>query len=400
MPTVPASRSTLWPRIVVLLCLAVVLALVGWIFSQVKKDHREEVARARSSLDRGQPDRAILAVSGIRDDGPGAAEGLTLAARALLMQGNISAARHALERSLKMKLAQPEAAKMLAAIYLAAGDGGRGLTLLKEAARLEPGDFRPWYAMGKVYHDLGNLDESIEAYTQALRRSPPAAETRETHLGRIRALLDAKQAERASSDLDELRRRTPDDPQVLALAARQARDLGRLDEAVELAGRALAGDPESFDALLVRARIHFVARRMKRAIADLEQAIRVKPNDVAALQLLAQAQKTLGLMREAAETQERAERSRARIALMDRLTKVIDERPLDPEPRWRMGQAAMDGEMYVLAYQSFQAALDLDPSFQPARRALETLRTKKGFDYTALAGAQLQITGKPAPPRP
>ena len=51
--------------------------------------------------------------------------------------------------------------------------------------------------------------------------------------------------------------------------------------------------------------------------------------------------------------------------LMDKLTKVIDQHPDDPEPRWQMGQAAMEGEMYTLAYQCFQAALDLDPGFSP-----------------------------------
>src|SRR5207244_9413767 len=101
----------------------------------------------------------------------------------------------------------------------------------------------------------------------------------------------------------------------------------------------------------------FLARRPNRAIPDLEAAVRVKPNDVAALQLLAQVQKTIGLTGEAAATQERADRSRDRRALMDRLTKAIDARPDDPDPRWRMGQAAMEGEMDVLAYQSFPAAL-------------------------------------------
>src|SRR5262249_22525678 len=151
-------------------------------------------------------DLAIRALAEIRDDGPGAAEGLTLAARAFLMRGNLSTARRALEASLKMKPDQPESAKILAAIYLAASEEQRGIALLKQAARLDPGDYHPWYAMGKVYHDyLNQLDEAIEAYTQALRRSPPAAEAREARLGRLRSLLDAKQAERAATDLEVLR---------------------------------------------------------------------------------------------------------------------------------------------------------------------------------------------------
>ena len=400
MATGPAYRFSIGPRVVLLLSFATILVLIGWTFSQRKKDHRREVAQARYHLGRGEVDLAVSAVSGIRDDGPGAPEGLTLAARALLMRGNIAPARRILERSLKMKGDQPEAAKMLSAIYLAAGDGGRALTLLKEAARLEPGDFRPWYAMGKVYHDLGNLNESAAAYAEALRRTPPATEARQARIGRIRALLDANHAEEASADLAELRDQTPDDPQVLALAAWQARDRGLLGEAAKLADRALAGEPNNFDALLVRARLCALTRQPKLAIEDLEKAILVKPNDSAALQLLFHVQMRLGLTREASATLERSKRARERIELMDRLTKIIDQRPEDPEPRWRMGQAAMQGNMHVLAFQCFQAALDLDPNYQPARNALEKLRSLNGFDPTSLAGPQLQALGKPRPRDP
>jgi tetratricopeptide (TPR) repeat protein len=390
----PAYRPSIGPRVVLLLSLATILGLFGWTWAQRKKDHRREVAQARYHLDRGDFDLAVSAVSGIRDEGPGAPEGLTIAARALLMRGNIATARRILERSLKMKVDQPEAAKMLSAIYLAAGDGRRALTLLKEAARLEPGDFRPWYAMGKVYHDLGNLSESAAAYAEALRRAPPATEARQARIGRIRALLDANHAEEVSADLAELLDRTPDDPEVLALAASQARDRGLLGEAAKLADRALAGEPNNFDALLVRARLSALTPEPKLAIADLEKAILVKPNNSAALQLLSHVQMRLGLTSEASATLERSKRARERIEMMDRLTKIIDQRPEDPEPRWRMGQAAAEGNMHVLAYQCFQAALDLDPNYQPAKSALEKLRSLKGFDPTSLAGQQLQASGK------
>src|SRR5262249_49434848 len=161
----------------------------------------------------------------------------------------------------------------------------------------------------------------------ALRRSPPVAEAREARLGRVRSLLEAKQAERAAPDLDVLRRQAPEDSQVLALAARQASDLGHLDEAEELANRAHTGDPGNVDALLVRAHIHFRSRRVQLAIADLEAAIRVKPDDIGALQLLAQAQQSIGQTQEAAANRQRADQSRERRALMDQLSKAIEARP-------------------------------------------------------------------------
>ena len=197
--------------------------------------------------------------------------------------------------------------------------------------------------------------------------------------------------------IEILGKESPEDPRVLALAARQAIALGRADEARKMADHALAKDPQEFDALLVRSRLHFLSQQPKLAIADLEQATKVKPNDVAALQLLMQSQTTLGMTREAAATRERADRARDRITLMDRLSRVISQPPEDPAPRFSMGQAAMEGEMYTLAYQCFQAALDLDPKYKPAREAIENLRSRKDFDYEAIVRSQMQVPGKPQP---
>jgi cytochrome c-type biogenesis protein CcmH/NrfG len=214
-------------------------------------------------------------------------------------------------------------------------------------------------------------------------------------MGLARVLLDANKANLATDDLNELRKLDPDNPQVLALAARHARDMGLTSEAEDLAERAIAADPRSFDALLVRARLRFLSRRTKDAIADLRKAVEVKPNDVPTLQLLLQAERSQGMTKEADMTQELADRARQRIVLMDSLTKAINAHPEDPKPRWQMGMAAMDGELYTLAYQCFQAALDLDPSYQPAREGLKILRSTKGFDYQAATRSELQASGKP-----
>jgi cytochrome c-type biogenesis protein CcmH/NrfG len=270
--------------------------------------------------------------------------------------------------------------------------------LLKEAAELEPRDFRPWYALGKVYHDLGNLGESADAYFQALKRSPPASERKESWIGRIRSLLDSNRGSEAIEDLAELRKQDADDPQVLALGSRLARDLGRLEESIELADRALAHDADNFEALLARARSRFQLRQEKQALEDLAHAVRVNPNDLGALQLLGQVQQSLGLNTEAASTQVRTNKSRERIALVDKLTKIIDQNPEDPEPRWRLGRAAMEGEMFELAYQCFQAALDLDPRYKPARDALLELRNVKGVDVGSFKGARPQALGQRAAP--
>ena len=97
--------------------------------------------------------------------------------------------------------------------------------------------------MGKVYHDLGELDKSADAYAEALNE-PARGRGQETRIGRARVLLDANEAEQASDGSGGTQEASTGRTQVLALAARQARDLGRAEEAEELADRALAGDPD------------------------------------------------------------------------------------------------------------------------------------------------------------
>ncbi|MFO0890294.1 MAG: tetratricopeptide repeat protein [Isosphaeraceae bacterium] len=388
MAIVSAPRARFLPSLVLGACVLAILVLTWWTLTRHQTDHWTEVARAREFLERNRPDLAFQAVTGIRDEKPGAAEALALAARALLMQGTIAPARQVLERSLKMKREQPEAAKMLAAIYLAGGDGKRAIDLLKQAAELDPRDFRPWFALGRVYHNLGEMTASRDAYSNALERSPPAAEARQSRLGRIRALLDSHQDEQASPDLTALLQANPEDPQALALAARQAVSLGQMEEALRSADRALSSAKEEIDALLARGRVHFQARRFPQAAEDLLRATELNPNDLGALQLLGQTQLALGRKPEADATLARAERARERRILMDTLTKEIDERPLDPEPRVRMGKAAIEGRMHTLAFQCFQAALDLSPGYEPAREGLRMLQREKGFDPSTIKGAR------------
>ena len=394
MASAAHSRHSIVPRLLVLFALIGVLALIGWALSQRTSDHWEEVAQARHYLEQGQADSAFQAVAAIRDEKPGAAEGLAIAGRVLLQRGSVSPARRILERSLRIKPDQADAAKMLAAIYLAAGDGQLAVKLLNRAAELDPPDFRPWYALGRVYHDLGNFQESAEAYAQALQRSPPGEEAKDSRIGRVRSLLDANRAIDASAELEEIRNQNPDVPEVIALAARQARDLGRLDESVELANHALSLDPDNFDAHLARARARFQLRLPKKALDDLQRAVQANPNDPGAIQLLIQVQRSLGMTAEAAATQERADRVRSRIVQMDQLTKTIDQRPDDPEPRFLMGQAAMEGDMNLLAFQCFQAALDINPAYEPARLALQRLLKEKKFDPRSIKGAIPRFTRK------
>ena len=131
--------------------------------------------------------------------------------------------------------------------------------------------------------------------------------------------------------------------------------------------------PDEFDALLVRGQIHLVRGEREQALTALEQATEKNKNHVGALQLLLQVRTQLGQAEAAEATRERLQRTRQRLEDMNTLTKLINQNPDDPLPRYQMGVLAVEGGLETLAYQCFQAALDIDPKFERAREALQKL---------------------------
>ena len=115
--------------------------------------------------------RAIRAVSLIKAESPHEAEALTIKGLALASLEETGPARQVLEQAWQMR-PSGDVARVLAAIYLSSNENERGLQMLIEASRLDPSDFRPWYAMGEsVYLRLRRHDLAIEAFRESLKRS-------------------------------------------------------------------------------------------------------------------------------------------------------------------------------------------------------------------------------------
>jgi tetratricopeptide (TPR) repeat protein len=132
-------------------------------------------------------------------------------------------------------------------------------------------------------------------------------------------------------------------------------------------------DPDNREALLLRARMHLGKRRPREALTDAERALALAPNDLEALNLLGPIQTALGLKDRAAETVARRRQVERRTALIGEITLQVRRSPADPEPRWRLGDAAALAGMRPLAVQSYQAALALAPSCEQARQGLRKL---------------------------
>jgi tetratricopeptide (TPR) repeat protein len=348
-------------------------AWMGWRRSRPHpvRDHWDAVARGRNYLQYGRPDLAIQAVFDVRDEAPGAGEAMTVAGLALIRLGEYGGARRALERAVKLQPNQFDAALTLAELNLALGNGQRGLELLEQAARLRPREFRVWLTMARVLNDRGDRSRAISAYEKAVGLNPAH---REALIGLIAAQVRGARPDQAEPWIARALQRYPDDPVVLGLAARAAYHANRLDEAISLADRALARDPRSAHAMLARAQSLVARSQWENALPEAERAVAAEPNEMDALNLLLRIEMRLGLTRRAQATLARRERAQERLRLMNQLAGEIQENPNDPQLPWRMGQAAWESGMTLLASRCFRAALALDPNFQPARNSLGKLQ--------------------------
>lgn len=359
--------------------------------ADAKREQEEQaaLAQARSFLEKGEPPRAIRAVARIPQSSAHHAEGLTIKGLALAALQETGPARQVLEEAWRLH-PNGDAARVLAAIYLSANENERGLQMLLEASRLEPDDFRPWYAMGEsVYLRLQRYDRAIDAFHESLKRQPDHVESQ---IGLIETLLRTHRIEEATPWVARVSGKRPDDPRVLALTGEFAMESGDKERAARDLERALALDPDHRQALILHARLLFGQGRRREALPEAERACSLDPNDVSTLTLLSTIQTSLGLREEAEKTLALKDQVKQRTELMEKLSREIMEHPELPEPRWRLGQLALQGNMTSLAIQSYLGALAQAPSYEPARRALLDL----GFPPSRLPAPQ----SKPAAANP
>ena len=368
-------RSPIFPLL--LLFVSIVALFFPWHLLFIPADSTEKnsdtLSLANRYYERRQFQELFRLSASIDPKDPNTPQIYALSGKALIELGNIRDARKALERALDLNVEQPEPLGLLAALYLASGESQKGLALLQLVAKLDPTNFRPWLAMGKVYQDMGELKDAAKAYGEALSRKPPAEEAAQASAGQIQSLIDDNQTTEARQLVDIAIKHGSPSASLLGQASLIYHESGEYDKAGEYAEKAISLNPDEPNALLALARSAILNNKPGNAEEFLLKANRVRPNQQPVLQLLMQAQARQGKTREAAATKSEFQKLSARIVRMDKLTQEINLKPDDPRPRHELGLLALEGNMQVLAEQCFKAALDLDPNFTPAREALEKM---------------------------
>jgi tetratricopeptide (TPR) repeat protein len=388
---------------VAVLCVASTLFAAAWLASRTRTRSTagpdpsvgRVIARAKQLLKAGRPRAALHAISGVESEGPQAAELLLVEGLALVALGESEPARQALLRSIARSPDQPMAFKVLAAISFSRGEDQRGLEHLARGAALDPGDFRPLYAIGEVHLRKGRMDAAIRAFEAALLRKSDHEESR---IGLLTASLAIRPPEGSSDLVREHLRDFPSNPQVQVLAARHARALGDIGSALRYAGRAIELDPDFVEAIVLRAHLLFMTGETKPALNEATRAVERNPRDLQALAILAQLQAALGQVEMSRATQARRREVVAQSERILELTDQIARHPDDPAPRWQLGQIAAATGAKGLATESYRAALALDGQCQAALAGLRSLEETSPTAASVAARAERlpipQTTGR------
>jgi eukaryotic-like serine/threonine-protein kinase len=202
----------------------------------------------------------------------------------------------------------------LASEHLAHGRTQEALPLLQQATRLEPANYWAWFVLGNCHDRLGEDVRAEACYATCITLAP---DSHWAYFNRGLAFLRQKDYAQACADFDEVLRLRPDVTEAWINRAQARQGLGRFGDAVQDLTEALERGAPDTRIYFLRSRLRaklgdaegakrdreeglrrepcdeksWVARGFNRladepqgALADFEQALRINPNSVAALQ--------------------------------------------------------------------------------------------------------------------
>jgi len=249
-----------------------------------------------------------------------------LAAQVLMAQKMPREASQVLLQILDENPDHVDAHRWLAVIYYDQGDATRAVPHLQEVARLDPSDFRPHRLMGLIFQYLDSTDDAISAYTEALKRNPPADVRDEVRHELAECQLKQFRYQDVLATIGDLTT-----PEAISFRVEAISALGRPAEADRILAEGIESHPENARLLRIRGERARAHGDYAAAAEFLERAVAIDPSDF-------RAHYQLVLTYEGLKQLEKAEKQRQRHdelkKLYDALSKLSAEASKDP---WNEG---------------------------------------------------------------
>lgn len=179
--------------------------------------------------------------------------------------GHADEAATALRRALTSRPGFAPAVASLADALIDSGDVAEAEMMLDGLLAQNPGDWIAWQRLGQMHIENRRTNAAIACLQRALAIKPDRDDVRMTlaqAFVKVGALAVADKVYR------DILARHPDYGPALIGLAQTLVGQGQLDEAEPLLEHALAGDPQSVDGHLARARLNFLAGRLAKAWPD------------------------------------------------------------------------------------------------------------------------------------
>jgi len=226
-------------------------------------------------------------------------------AAAAFRSGVVDEARQQLNAALAQSADRAEAHRILGMVDLADGETTRGISELRTAVRLNPGDERTRVALANALVENDQLDEAEQALNDTLRALPSSGKA---HY--LLGLTHRRQGRRADA-MRELQAALAQKPLLGANTIHQMigtlqQDEQDLDAAAMSFASRVELVPNAHDAHRDLGRVYYLQGDDERARAEFEIALLVDPRDADALTALGQVHLREGRLMDAVDASRRA----------------------------------------------------------------------------------------------
>ncbi len=253
-------------------------AILGRLLAETPGSGEGHYLRARLALARDRPEDALRALEKAREAGFDEPPILRVWGLILARSGRAREAEPALRSAWEaLSAPDPEVAEALTKIYYEAFQLPRALEVIDGWLRREPDSLQPLLWRAEVHSRTDPGPEALVRDFDAILAKDPDQDA--SRLARADNLSRLGHLERARADYDLYLTRKPDDPAGHLGAAHAAEGLDDDDSALIHYDRVLAIDPNRGQALLGKAAILVRRRQLDPALALIEKAETLAPDD-------------------------------------------------------------------------------------------------------------------------
>ena len=254
---------------------------------------------------------------------------------------------------------------------------------LNEHLRRRPTDLQALLARADVWERFLSFADALNDYRRAVEAHPTSARAR---LRLADTLLIAGTPDEALEHYAWLAERWPQRPEVRLGLARCRHRQGQLTEAQELLDALLAAAPQHGEANWERGQVALDQDKPADAESWLQRAARALPFDRRIQYSLERCLLALGRGAEAEQCRARAGQLEADVRRLDQVRHEVMKRPSDAALWCEAGLLFLRNGEPREGRRWLQTALRLDPSCEPARKALAEYSGPKGGQLGQVAG--------------